>query len=340
MRQTKSVYLQSIKLLGSQIEQSYTEAKKIRLPDDYKQVNKIVTCGVGGSQLGVDLVRHLFSQKIKLPITQVRGYYLPKFVDKKTLVFLISYSGNTEEVITISKLITKFKIKAVIITSNGKLAKIAENKQIPFYIFEPINNPSGQPRIGIGYLIGSVIAILEKLKFIKLTQDQAVKMIKYTNKAFIKYQNFDQIKKYSQKLVNKIPVIVSSEFLQGNAHIISNQINESAKQLACYYAIPELNHHLLEGLTFPKSNRKTLHFLFFFSKSYNLRNQKRYLITQKILYRKKITYNNLEFKGDKTSQAMEMLVFGSLLSYQLAKINKVDPNKIPWVDYLKNKLKS
>ena len=332
MNQVEQNYIKSIELVGAQIKQAYQESKKVRLPKAYSQVNQIVVCGMGGSQLGVDIIRHLFGQSVKCSLTQVRGYHLPKFVDSKTLVFLLSYSGNTEETLEASKSAVKAKSKIVVITSGGKLAAMAKRKRWPLYQFEPVNNPSGQPRMGTGYMMGAVLAFLKRLRLIDVGDGQIVKLTKIKN---LKLKTKD----FGVKLKNKIPVIVSSEFLQGNAHVIANQINESSKQLALYYSIPELNHHLLEGLTFPKENKKILYFLFFYSKNYHSRNQRRYKVTQQILTKQKIPYTQLEFMGDKISQAMQMLTFGSYLSYELAKVNKVDPNKIPWVNFLKKRLR-
>lgn len=342
VRRTKEEtnYLKSIELLGEQINQAYHEAKSVKLPKNYNQVNKIVVCGMGGSQLGVDIVRHLFGQEVKLPLIQVRGYKLPKFVDSETLVFLLSYSGNTEEVLSVSKEAVKRKAKSIVVTTGGKLEKFAKQNKIPAYIFEPTNNPSGQPRMGNGYTMGALLSFLKKLKLINVGDGQIDKMVKNPSSSARPDSDNKEIQRLSKKLMNKTPVIVSSEFLQGNAHLLANQINESAKQMALYFPIPELNHHLLEGLTFPKTNTKNLYFIFFFSDKYHQRNQKRYQVTQQVLAKQKIPFTQIEFKGDKVSQAMAMLTFGSLLSYQLSKLNQVDPNKIPWVKYLKRRLKT
>lgn len=327
-----------MELLGEQIRQSFFEAKKIELPKSYNQVNKIVTCGMGGSQLGVDLASHLLGQKIKLPITQVRGYNLPKFVDNKTLVFLLSYSGNTEEVISIMTNRQYRLTKKVIVSTDGELTKLAIKSKVPAYIFKPINNPTGQPRTGIGYTIGAIISILERLKVIEFNDQLIRKMTNNYREKYHKIKESKLLNNLSQKLKNKIPVIIASEFLQGNSHIMANQINESAKQLAIYFSLPELNHHLLEGLTFPPSNRKNLYFIFFFSKNYHPRNQKRYHVTQKVLQKQKIPYYQIKLSGNKISQAMEMLTIGIQLSYKLSQINRVDPNQVPWVKFFKTTL--
>ena len=339
MTKTEKNYLESIRLLGGQLKQAFKEAGKLKLPKAYGSVSKVVVCGMGGSQLGADLVGSLFSKEVKLPVIQVRDYNLPGFVDSKTLTFLVSYSGATEEVLEAGRKAKQAKAKMVVIASGSKLAALAKRNNWPLYKFEPINNPSGQPRMGIGYIAGGLLAVLKKLgkatisinQINQLNSSVAANFEKYTRKAFAN--------QLARKLIGKIPIIVSAEHLLGNAHIMANQFHESAKQIALYFPLPELNHHLLEGLTFPKVNRQNLYFLFFYSADYHPRNQKRFKITQEVLAKQKIKYQHLEFAGDKLEQSSEMLVLGSLLSYYLAKINRVDPNRVPWVNYLKRRLK-
>jgi len=351
MTKTEKNYLKSIELLGEQIKQSYQEAGEIKLPASYGQVNKIVACGMGGSQLGVDLVSSLFAKELKVPIIQVRDYQLPGFVDEKTLVLLISYSGTTEEVLSISsKLKTPFgsaqgrqNLKLIVITTGGRLAQIARKNHWPLYKFEPKNNPSGQPRMGTGYVIGSLLAILKKLQLIKVSGDQLNDILKLKT-PFGSAQGRQNLKLKTKNLKNKIIVIVAAEHLAGNAHIIANQINESAKQFACYFILPELNHHLLEGLAYPR--QKNIFFLFLNSKNYHPHNQKRFQITQEVLKKQKIGLTEINFAGplrrieasSKIIEALSFLYWGGQLSYQLAKLNRVNPNFIPWVNYLKKKL--
>ena len=172
MKKAEKNYLESIRLLGEQVKQSFKEAGQIKLPKTYRSINRIVTCGMGGSQLPVDLVSNLFGQEIKSSISQVRDYNLPKFVDSKTLVFLLSYSGSTEEVLSAGKQAKKLKCKVVVITSGGQLATMAKRNNWPLYKFDPINNPSGQPRMGTGYFIGSILAVLKKIGKIKISATQ------------------------------------------------------------------------------------------------------------------------------------------------------------------------
>ncbi|MBU0707006.1 bifunctional phosphoglucose/phosphomannose isomerase [Patescibacteria group bacterium] len=340
----QSQMAKSIEELNLQFLQTWKEVKSIKLPESYKKVNKVVLNGMGGSGLAGRLVKVLFSDRMSIPIDHMHDYDLPKIVDKNTLYIVVSYSGNTEEpVSTIQKAIRR-KAKIFIIANGGRLAKIADKYNIPAYIFEEKYNTSHQPRMGLGYNLGSLIGVLNQLKIIKMTDSDfysALKIINRKKNHFSSEQASSKnlAKKIAQQIHGKFPVIITSEFLEGNAHIFRNQINENGKNYADYFLIPELNHHLLEGLLNPKLKVNNLIFLFFKSKLFHARNQRRHTITQKVLSRLGITYLEYELTGKKKlSQSFEMLLLGSYISYYLAILNKIDPSPIPWVDYFKKQL--
>ena len=136
-----------------------------------------------------------------------------------------------------------------------------------------------------------------------------------------------------------MPVIVASEFLNGNGHIFANQINETAKQFVARFSIPELNHHLMEGLAFPVALKKILYFVFLESPLYSKRIKQRFEITKKVLAKNKIKFVANKINAKTVAGAtIEALVFGSYASFYLALLNKVNPAQVPWVDYFKKEL--
>ncbi|MDY6915956.1 MAG: SIS domain-containing protein, partial [Candidatus Cloacimonadota bacterium] len=67
-------------------------------PDwDISKIERIVICGMGGSAISGDIAAAAFNSII--PISVVKDYNIP-YVDEKTLVICISYSGNTEETLS------------------------------------------------------------------------------------------------------------------------------------------------------------------------------------------------------------------------------------------------
>lgn len=335
--------LASIEKLPNQLSDSFKQFNLVKLPRDYNKINKIIVCGMGGSALGADLVRNLFNDYLKVPIIINNQYHLPRFADQNSLIILTSYSGNTEETLSCLKEARKKQLKTFVITSGGQLANIAKKKKLPCFIFNPINNPSAQPRLGAGYSIGILWQLLKKLNLLKIktkSEEEFIRALKIGNERYNIKKNNNLAKNFALKLYQKLPIIVASEFLNGNAHLIANQINESAKIFANYFILPELNHHLLEGLIYPKDLRKHYQFIFITSNLYHLRNQKRYQLTKEILRRQKISF--LEFKPTGRNifqQSAEALVFGSYLSFYLAGLYQVNPIKTPWIDFIKKSLK-
>ncbi|HLD28166.1 MAG TPA: SIS domain-containing protein, partial [Patescibacteria group bacterium] len=137
-----------------------------------------------------------------------------------------------------------------------------------------------------------------------------------------------------------LPILVGAEFLSANGHIIANQINESAKNFAVPFVIPELNHHLMEGLLLPSAVTSRIRFVFFNSSLYHSENKKRFAITQQVLRRQQIKYMEYTINGSsRLEAALEILLFGSWLSFYLTVINEQNPTDIKWVDYFKAELK-
>ncbi len=338
----------SIELLPDQMRQVSSEARLIKMPSDYSKINNVVVVGMGGSNLGTHFTRSAWADQIKVPINIIANYHLPAFAGPNTLVLLSSYSGTTEEVLATYKEAKKRKCKIAGISENSpksKLKKIMMKNDLPGYLFEPKYNPSGQPRLGLGYSIFGQAVILAKAGIFKIQKKQMEDIIAQleinTRKLRVSSPNKqNQAKKISEKLHKKIPILISSEHLYGCLHIMRNQFNECAKNFATYLELPDLNHYTMEGLGFPASNKKNLITLFFESKLFDERVQKRHTLTRQVIRKNNIKeFSYLLKSKDKLSQSFELLQLGAWLSYYLGILNKIDPAKIPYVDWFKEQLK-
>jgi glucose/mannose-6-phosphate isomerase len=142
------------------------------------------------------------------------------------------------------------------------------------------------------------------------------------------------------EMQTRIPVVVVAEHLEGAAHVCANQLNENAKTYSEYRVIPELNHHLMEGLQFPKTNDDTLLFMLVESELYQASNQKRFKLTSEVLVKNTINQQHIALSSPtKLGQAFELMVFGAYVNFYLAMLNNLDPSPIPWVDWFKQELK-
>ena len=327
----------SIKYLPDQINQVISDIEKIKFPKNYQNANLIVISGMGGSIFSYYVLESLFQDNLRAPLFKINSYHLPKSVKKnKTLFIASSYSGTTEE--TVSTTVQAIKEKNLVtgVTLGGKLGELMKKNHLPFYQFEPKFNPCGQPRIGLGYTIFGSILILSTLNYLEFN-------INDLKKALLLLKKTDQLiqEKASSlitKIKEKIVILIASEHLAGNVHIARNQLNETAKSFAQYHLIPELNHHLMEGLTYPKD--KNIIFIFYNSNFYDKRNISRIEVTKRVLKKQKIDYLDVSFEiRNKLEEFLFYLQFGSYLSFFLAIDYQVNPSLIPWVDYFKKQLK-
>lgn len=336
----------SIGNLPLQCQQAWQETQKLGFPADYDEVANIVIVGMGGSGYGVRIVKSLYdgAQMTKVPVESANGYWLPGYVDSNTLVILSSYSGNTEETLECAKQAKEKGAKIAVLTSGGKLAFFLQTNNYPAYIFNPIHNPSGQPRVGAGYMVMGLIGILANLGKIPVGQNEIDNMI-----TFIEKQNLllketastdkNPAKQMAVRLVKKIPVMIVADFLDGAAYAVRNPFHETAKQFALYFAVPELNHHLLEALSFPPLLKNILHFIFVESIIYDKRNIKRMALTQEVIKKNNIPSETFYLSGSSAlTQVIELIQWGAWLTFYLAILHDIDPAEIPLVDYFKKEL--
>ncbi len=311
-----------------------------------KQIDAIAVFGMGGSGLGADIVRSMLRAQILTPFAIINNYSAPFFVDEKTLCVFSSYSGNTEEVIEAYKEAKKRGAQMCVIAAGGKLAQLAKRDKVPAYIFNPKYNPAGAPRLGVGYSVGAVMGALCAFGVLGLNQasvDLELKRI-FPSRREIKKKaaHFSALGRVlAKRIFGRVPILVGSSHLEGSVHTFANEINETAKNFSAHFYLPELDHHLLEGVAKPASLKKNLFFVLFQSELYHPRIARRYKLTAEVL--KKNGILNLILNPSQTSligEAFDVMLLGCFTAYHLAKLNKVNPLPNPWVDYFKKRLSS
>src|SRR3989344_6891447 len=113
--------VKSINFFPKQIQDSYEESLKIKLPNEFKHIKNIVACGMGGSRFPHYIIKELFKEEIKVPYLINDDYNLPGFIDNNSLVILSSYSGTTEEILICGQKAYKKKAKMIAISAGGPL---------------------------------------------------------------------------------------------------------------------------------------------------------------------------------------------------------------------------
>ena len=332
----------SIGSIPDQMEAAWEGMAGRTFPAACRNVHHVVVAGMGGSALGAHLMQDVFRDRLRVPVTIVSDYTAPSWIDERTLIVLSSYSGGTEEVMAMAEHGLSVGIPMIALTTGGELEAFAGRHGLPAVVFGSELNTCGQPRIGLGYAVTYLLAMFRQLGFVELAETEvagALTLLRETNLIYAAPGEENPACLLARDTRGKSVLIMASGHLTGNAHILANQWNENAKNLAFWFAIPELNHHLLEGMTHPREYREGLAAVLIRSGLYDPRNQRRHEITRTLLEKQGIACTVVTPRGETAfEQACDLLLLGTYASFYQALLNGTDPSPIPWVDQFKRRM--
>ncbi len=323
-----------------QLNEAWDIAMQAEIAKPAHEINNIVVTGMGGSGIGGDLLATLFAQDIDIPIYVNKEYNLPKFVNKNTLLFVCSYSGNTEETISAIKSVKDKAPHTICISSNGTLEKIAKEEG-----YSLIKVPAGRPpRTALPYLFTATVVAMQKLSIIKDQKknfEETTTVLKDIIKNIADYNNPENPTVIcAQNIVGKAPIIYSGmEPSQALPTRWRNQFSENSKILAFGNLLPEMNHNEIVGWETPTGILDKVHVIFLNDKLNSDRVKARVDITKQILSRFDIPITEFESTGtSRLCRTMSLLIYGDFVSYYLALLNNIDPTPVSNIDFLKGKL--
>lgn len=307
------------------------EITKIKIKNKF---SNIVFCGMGGSNLVGDLLKTIF--EIKIPILINKDYEIPQWVDKKTLIISISYSGNTEETLSSYKKAIEKKLPIISISSNGKLKLSSLKNKTPF-IEIPFKNI--QPRFSIWFQLAALIKLFYDLNLIVKPKYQYKDFLKSADRV-LKKQIKLLAKKLSKKLKNKSLLIYSSSKNYPLLKIWKANFNENSKIPIFCNTFPEINHNeiaFLQNKNIPLNNFYALIILVGNEKKKIL---KRIKLTTKLFNKNNLRAEiiNLKKKNFLTS-LFSNIILGELTSVYLAKEYKINPLQIEIIEKFKKMMK-
>lgn len=327
----------------NQIDKAWQIGKNFILPTTYVNINKILILGMGGSGISGHLIKNLYQKEAKSIIEICQNYSIPSWVDKNTLVFGISFSGNTEETLAAFIAAHEKQAKLIAITTGGKLEELARKFKTPLLKFKY----SSPPRHSTGYLFILIISLLKKLGIISI-QEKDIKnaLVILENMGTQLEPNIPETKNLAKKLAKKIhnffPIIWTDDFTYPLGIRFKHMLNENAKILAFCEAFPELCHNSSVGLDYPKSILNKTIFIFLKSRFGHKRNLLRMEIMKEILQQKKVKYLEIELPSyeNKLVELLTGILLIDYISFYSALLNNIDPTPTPNIEFLKRKLEN
>ncbi|MCK4245293.1 MAG: bifunctional phosphoglucose/phosphomannose isomerase [Candidatus Omnitrophica bacterium] len=325
-----------------QCQEGVNRGENARIPAGLKSFipSAILFSGLGGSAITGDLIADLIREEAKFPILVNRDYSLPRFVDKKTLVFCISYSGNTEETIASYQESHKRGAKVIVISSGGKLTKLARSDKI-FSLCIPGGFP---PRAALGFLFFSALTLFQRLNLIKNRRREVKETLSLLAK-FKEELSFNipfrknRAKRIAEKLKGKMPIIYASNRLAAVALRFQTQLAENSKQFASRNLFPEMNHNEIMGWNNPLNLLRNFFIIFLRDKGDYKRIKSRMDITRSLLSKYPAGTLEINTKGNGVlARNFSTLYLCDWISFYLSILNKIDPTPVERITLLKKKL--
>ena len=308
---------------------------------DYSKPLTMIVAGMGGSAIGGELLKDWSGDKIDVPIEVCREYSLPAYANKKTLVLVVSYSGETEEALSMFLDAIKRNCMTFCISSGGKLLEFAEKLKLPH-----LRVPSGilQPRAALPYLFLPLPIFLERLGLISDVRSEISGAIRILEQ--VKRENSPEkplsgnfSKKLASKINGTVPIIYGSGIYRGVAQRYKQEFNENSKVPAKWEFFPELNHNEIVGWEAAKELAKCFSTIFIRDKDEPEGIRQRIEATKELIYEGSKKILEVWSVGEsELSKMLSAVYIGDLTSLYLAILRGVDPTPVKTITLLKERI--
>jgi glucose/mannose-6-phosphate isomerase len=309
-------------------------AEKNPIQFDHSKIQNIVICGMGGSGIGGMIAKDILQEHISKPIDFCKGYDLPNYVDKHSLVICSSYSGNTEETLALFDQAVAKNAQLISICSGGQLEEKSKENKAQVILIEG----GKQPRAAVGLSLVQQLHILGSLFLSASDKATLLENVKVTA------SKLEQKREKYQKNANAIArdlrlkhiALFTDTQFPSIAMRFTQQINENVKKKAHSAIIPEMNHNELVAFTdYTKMDAVIL----VNTKHFNTQNTKRAQFLKQELHKQDTQIIEINSEGDsKEERYLKMIYMLDLVSIELAKIKGTDSEQVEVIQRLKESI--
>lgn len=301
-----------------------------------ERVEHVVVLGMGGSGVAGDVLAATAGPFLPVPVVVSKGYELPAFVGEGSLVFAISFSGNTEETVEAASAAAVEGASIVAVTQGGELGRLARSWGAPV-IDVPRSIP--QPRAGIGALAIPALAVLEQIGLFPGAQqwiDLAIEQLRVRRDELTSDNNVAE--QLAKRIGRTLPVLFGGGAMGAvAASRWKNQINENAKVPAFWNTHPELCHNEVAGWGQHGDLTRQVFTIV------NLRHEyehpqvaRRFDVVDSLLDEVVGSIESVRAQGEgQLAQLLDLIMLGDFTSLHLAANEGLDPGPIPALDHVK-----
>ena len=298
----------------------------------FEDIDHIVFAGMGGSGAIGDIFSAILS-KSEIHVSLIKGYLLPKTVNKNTLVIVTSVSGNTLETLAILDSARKMNCKLIAFSSGGKIEKRCKNNQILFRKIPFFHSPRTS-LINYTYSILNILnslfpigkkEILDSLAELKIIKKQIdSNNLSNSNPAI-----------NLAKWINGIPMIYYPHGLQSAAIRFKSSLQENAKTHVIIEDVIETCHNGIVSW----EKQSTVQPIMIQGQEDYIKTKERFEIIKEFFKKENIEFKEIHTgAGNILTKIICLIYLFDYTSIYLAVLIKTDPSPVLSIDYIKSKL--
>ncbi|MHB8671887.1 MAG: bifunctional phosphoglucose/phosphomannose isomerase [Acidimicrobiales bacterium] len=327
--------------LPEQVRRAAEAANQVDGLPRREDIDNVVVLGMGGSGVAGDVLVAAAGAFLPVPVVVSKAYELPHFVDESSLVFAISFSGDTEETVETATEAAVEGARLVVITSGGELGRLAERWGAPM-VRVPASIP--QPRAALGAMAIPPLVVLERVglfpgagEWIEL----AVTQLERRRRELL--ADAGPAAELARLIGRTVPLIHGGGCLGGTAaQRWKTQINENAKSPAFWNVQPELCHNEICGWgQHGDLTRQAITLV-------NLRHDyehpqvmRRFELVTAMVEEVLAGTHEVRAGGEgQLAQVLDLILFGDLVSCHLALQEGIDPGPVAALTELKGALRA
>jgi glucose/mannose-6-phosphate isomerase len=299
-------------------------------------VQNIVLLGMGGSGIAGDVVATVASGVLPVPVAVLKQIRTPQFVGPGTLAFALSYSGDTEETVSMARGAVEAGATVVTVCSGGELATLPALVRYPC-------PPGLMPRAALGALVAPLFVTRYKMGLVPEAHALLVRaqqqLAKKRDKCVPAVEgDANPAREIARKIGRTIPLIHAGGHLGGVAAMRwKADVNENAKSPAFWAQHPELDHNEICGFgQHGDVTRQILTLVELRHSGEHARLAPRFDYVRGILEECVASVVQVHAEGEgRLAQLLDLMYVGDWTSCYLALDNDVDPGPIDAIAGLK-----
>lgn len=303
-------------------------AADLDLPD-LGEPSSVLVSGMGGSGISGDYAAVL-AEREGARLQVVKGYELPRWAaSERPLVVAVSYSGDTEETLSVARRALDEGLAVVGVSSGGALAGL----DLAHHVTVPGGN---QPRASLGYLLGALCRVLEATSVLPsagLEEAAAVASRVYSE---------EDVSDLAGLLQGRIVVPWGGSPLTAPvAQRWKTQTNENAKAPAWWSVLPEADHNEIVGWgSLSELTSRSVVVVPLRDRDDHPRVESRFAHTRRLTGDHVAWADEVWSRGDgPLARMLSLTAVADLVTLELAERYGVDPEAVVLIEELKQLLK-